>query len=121
MIRPRRKTGFRDDKVQRAVARRGNIVWPDMNQNPNSAQLLLKGSSTATTVQRIGLALIGVILFCAGALLLVNGAYSRDLAGSLFGVPFVALGLKITSNAFRGRHKGIHSDVPPEQGKNSAI
>ncbi|HWZ29958.1 MAG TPA: hypothetical protein VNX18_01415 [Bryobacteraceae bacterium] len=83
-------------------ANQKNILWPDWLMNGRRAdELFFKGSPTATTVQRIGVFLLGVA-YLVGALAFLNIArekQSRLLELVAFG--FLLLAMKVILNAFR--------------------
>jgi hypothetical protein len=78
-------------------------------------QFVLRGSASATKVQRTGIALIGGAVFCTGIAFWGDAMYSRDIFELFLGAPFIALGFKILSNAFLSTSKDGHSGAPPER------
>jgi hypothetical protein len=81
-------------------ARQRNTVWPDTVRNGRSVDALLwKGSPNATEVQRVGMAIFGLLFLAFGA----NFAYlGVTRAALLYPVSalLLVLGLKIFLNAF---------------------
>lgn len=88
-------------------ARQRNTIWPDTLRNAAFVDAFLwKGSPEATSLQRIGIALFG-LLFLSPAVLLVcfwflgeGSALLRTLM-LLFALPWAAIACKLFRNAFR--------------------
>jgi hypothetical protein len=80
-----------------------NIVWPDTVRTGASVDALLwRGSPKATTVQRIGIAVFGLLFLSLGLFFVFSLAPKLHSAlSAVLGVLYSALGIKVTLNAFR--------------------
>jgi hypothetical protein len=88
-------------------ARQKNTVWPDLMKNRALVDSFLwKGSSEATVVQRIGIALFGLLFFCPAMLIVRFGclepgpALFRTLM-FLLALPWIAIGCRLLWNSLR--------------------
>jgi hypothetical protein len=93
-------------------SRQRNIGWPDTVRNGRSVDALLwRGSHDATTIQRVGIAVFGLLFLSIGLFFVFSLAPElHSVLSALFGVFFVALGLKVTLNAFR-RNRNREDEV----------
>jgi len=95
------------DALEEIRARQRNTVWPDTLRNGRLADAFIwKGSPHATLVQRTGIGLFGLLSLCPAVLLLHFGCFQPGpLLFKAFmllcAVPFVAIALKLLTNAFR--------------------
>jgi hypothetical protein len=98
------KSGTVSDDVR---ARQRNTVWPDTLRNGRVVDSFIwKGSPDATLVQRIGVALFGLLFLCPALLLVRFGVLEPGPAPFrtfmlLFALPWVAIGCRLLGNAFR--------------------
>ena len=68
--------------------------------------LLWRGSPEATTVQRVGIAIFGLLFLSLGLFFVLSIApESNSILGVIFGLFFVAVGVRVTLNAFRHSRK----------------
>ena len=83
--------------------RQRNIVWPDTMRNGRLVDALLwRGSSEATMVQRIGIAVFGLLFLGFGLFFVFSLAPEfHSMSIAVVGVFSVALGVRVTLNAFR--------------------
>jgi len=88
-------------------SRQRNIVWPDTMRNSRGMdELLWKGSLTATKVQRVGIAVWGLLFLSLGLFFMfVLGPEQHSIMEVVFGLLLVALGTKISLNAFMRKPK----------------
>lgn len=88
-------------------ARQRNILWPDTLGNSALVDAFLwKGSPDATRVQRIGMALIGLMYSGPGVLFVCIGCFDGGpvlyrVCMFLMALPSLALGGKLLRNVFR--------------------
>src|SRR6266851_2554680 len=88
-------------------ARQRNTVWPDTLRNAALVDAFLwKGSPDATPIQRIGIGLFGLLFLCPAILVVHFGCFEPGPAlfrmfMFLLALPWVAIGCKLMSNAFR--------------------
>jgi len=72
-----------------------------MRNSRGMDELLWKGSPTATKVQRVGIAVWGLLFLSLGLFFMfVLASEQHSIMEAVFGLLFVALGTKITLNAF---------------------
>jgi hypothetical protein len=80
-----------------------NTLWPDAMLNSSSVDALLwKGSPKATKVQRVGIAIFGLLFLSLGLFFMF--ALAPELHSPLvavFGIFPFAVGIKVTFNAFK--------------------
>jgi hypothetical protein len=87
------------------------ILWPDMLRSGRTVdEFLWKGSPRATPIQRIGLALFGVLfLLCAAlsTILIFRDTWAEKIIGGIIGSLSVIAGIRLMMNAFRhgARHR----------------
>lgn len=81
------------------------ILWPDMLRSGRTVdEFLWKGSPRATPIQRIGLALFGILfLFCAAlsTILIFRDMWAEKIIGGIIGSLSVTAGTRLMMNAFR--------------------
>jgi hypothetical protein len=84
-----------------------NIVWPDAMCNAISVDALLwRGSSEATTVQRVGIAVWGLSFLSIGLFFVFSLATEvHSVLIAVLGVLASGLGVRVTLNAFRRKPK----------------
>ena len=91
-----------DRLVQDLEARQRNTLWPDAMVNGSSVdELLIKGSPKATKVQRVGIAIWGLLFLCFGAIFECIAFEKGEAFFVFFGILWLALGAKIFLNAFK--------------------
>lgn len=92
--------------LQEVDARQRNILWPDAMINSSSVDALLwKGSPKATKVQRVGIAIWGFVFLSAGASFMLFAFERHQAFFAGFSVFSLAVGTKITLNAFMRQRK----------------
>lgn len=91
-----------------------NTLWPDAMVNSSSVDALLwKGSPKATKLQRVGIAIWGLTFLSLGAFFVfVLASEQHSLMAAVIGLFGLALGTRITFNAFRR--------APKLKGRNTA-
>jgi hypothetical protein len=103
------RVSHRDDQdrlIKDLRARQQNTLWPEAMVNSSSVDALLwKGSPNATRVQRIGIAIWGLAFACIGAACEMGAWEKHEPFLMFFGLPWLALGAKLTFNAFKRSHK----------------
>lgn len=84
-----------------------NIVWPDTMGNGRSMDALLwRGSAEATTVQRIGIGVFGLLFLSLGLFFVFSLVPELHSAlSAVMGVLLSGLGIRVTLNAFRRQTK----------------
>ena len=83
-------------------ARQRNTVWPDTLRNGLSVDALLwKGSRTATTVQRVGIAIFGLAFFFSGLCFAYMAYATHNIIPAIPSALFALLGLRGFRNTFR--------------------
>lgn len=84
-----------------------NIVWPDTMRNGRLMDALLwRGSPEATTVQRVGIAVFGLLFLSMGLFFIFSLAPElHSVLIAVFGVLASGLGIRVTLNAFRRKPK----------------
>ena len=90
--------------VDNVGQRQRNTTWPDAMVNASSAdELMWKGSKRITKVQRVGVAIFGLLLVLGGLSIATSINISRE--GWWIGVPiaaaFVLVGCKLLWNSVR--------------------
>lgn len=89
--------------LEEVETRQRNVLWPDTVLNASSVDALLwKGSPKATRVQRVGIAIWGLSFLALGGFFTVVEA--RELHSpiiAVLGLLLLALGARVTLNAFR--------------------
>ena len=91
---------------EEAEAKQRGILWPDMLRQGRSVdEFLWKGDPRATTVQRAGLALFGVMFsLCAIfsiVLVFTQGEWAGRIGGVIIGAITGIAGVRLLKNAFR--------------------
>ena len=88
--------------IEDVRARQRNTLWPDAMVNSSNVDgLLWKGSPKATKIQRIGIAIWGLAFACVGVVFEMIACEKHELFPVFFGLPWLALGIKLFINAFK--------------------
>jgi hypothetical protein len=89
--------------LEEVQSRQRNTLWPDTMRNGQSVDALLwRGSPEATAVQRVGIVVFGLLFLSIGLFFVFSLAPElHSVLSAVFGVFFVALGARVTLNAFR--------------------
>jgi len=87
-------------------ARQRNTVWPDTLRNGRTVDgFLWKGSSTATPVQRLGIAIFGLAFLVPAFFFAYLAVFKTSSGTSLFLILFalfwLAIACRLLGNAFR--------------------
>ena len=100
--------------LQDIETRQRNIVWPDTMRNSHGMdELLWKGSPAATKVQRVGIAIWGLLFLSLGLFFMfVLASEQHSIMEAVFGLLLVALGTKITLNAFMRKPNPAAKEKP---------
>lgn len=91
---------------EEAEAKQRGILWPDMLRQGRSVdEFLWKGDPRATPIQRVGLALFGVLFsLCAilsVVLVFTQGEWAGRIGGVILGTITGIAGVRLLRNAFR--------------------
>jgi hypothetical protein len=89
--------------LEEVESRQRNVLWPDAMVNASSVDALLwKGSPKATTVQRVGIVIWGLLFLSLGAFFtFVQAPELHSPMIAVLGLLLLALGTRVTLNAFR--------------------
>jgi hypothetical protein len=86
-------------------SRQRNTVWPDTLRNGAIVDAFVwKGSPTATAIQRIGIALFGLLFLCPAILIFCFGCLEPGpplFRVLMLALPWVAVSCKLMKNALR--------------------
>jgi|HubBroStandDraft_2_1064218.scaffolds.fasta_scaffold605925_1 hypothetical protein len=92
--------------LEEVERRQRNTLWPDVMVNSASVDgLLWKGSPKATRVQRVGIAIWGLLFLSVGICTLSMAHERHDMIMAVVGVFCSAVGVRITLNAFKRKPK----------------
>jgi hypothetical protein len=97
--------------LKEVESRQRNTVWPDTMVNGARVDALLwKGSPNATMVQRIGIAIWGLTFLALGTFFtFVEAPELHSPMVAVIGLLVLALGARVTFNAFRRKSNDGHS------------
>jgi len=95
--------------LEELQARQRNVDWQDTMRNGMSVDALLwRGSPEATSVQRVGIAVFGILFLSLGLFFVFALAPQiHSVLSAIIGILLAALGTRVTLNAFR--HKPKHA------------
>ena len=100
-----------DALIDDLKGRQRNTLWPDAMVNSSRVDaLLLKGSSKATKVQRIGIAIWGLTFVCFGVVFESIAFEKGEAFFIFFGILWLALGIRIFLNALKRKQSSEHHD-----------
>lgn len=87
--------------LEEVERRQRSTLWPDAMVNSGSVdRLLWKGSPKATRVQRVGIAIWGLLFLSVGICTLLMAYERHDIIMAVVGVFCSVLGVRITSERF---------------------
>jgi hypothetical protein len=87
-------------------AKQKNVVWPNPLRNSRGVdELLWRGSSKATPVQRIGIALFGFCYLILAIAMIGIGKEDGSIAFYVVGIAMLLLGARVLFNSVRKAKK----------------
>jgi hypothetical protein len=105
-MRRRDRTSSLSILVEETKARQENVIWPRPLQNSRKVdEILFKGSTSLTPVQRVGVWIFGIVYICAG---LSSFGVAQDTHGGrwffrILGTVILVVGIWIVRNGCRRR------------------
>ena len=93
--------------LEELEARQRNVDWQDtMRKGMSVDALLWRGSPEATSVQRVGIAVFGILFLSLGLFFVFALAPQiHSVLSVMIGILLAALGTRVTLNAFRRKPK----------------
>lgn len=83
--------------------RQRNTIWPDTLRNSRGVDSLLwKGNENAPPVQRIGIAILGLLFLAVGLDNILIGKEQQSWVAAIFGSFLALVSLRLFRNALRG-------------------